>query len=235
MCLRIKINLFLLLFIFSTVSALALTKEIRKNKKGYIKFIPSDEYIKLDLNNGNTIELPKYKKITDPQLFSYFSFGNPLNSTFDYSTQSMEDVFAKRKELKSLSEKLGVQLSNTDYLDFYREAADWLGTRYRMGSMSRNAVDCSGFTNIIYNKVFNKQIPRQSAAIANNLTETLSVDELHPGDLVFFATRGRNYINHVGIYLGEGHFVHASIKGVKVSDLSDGYYKKTFCKAGRIN
>lgn len=117
----------------------------------------------------------------------------------------------------------------------YREVADWLGTRYRRGGMSRKAVDCSGFTNIIYKTVFGQQLDRVSTTIAKNVKETITnKEDLEPGDMVFFSTFKKKYINHVGVYIGDGKFIHASIKkGVIVSSLREGYYSTAWRKGGR--
>ena len=100
--------------------------------------------------------------------------------------------------------------------------------------MSRKAVDCSGFTNIIYKNVYGMQLDRVSTAIAKNVKESISKEDLEPGDMVFFSTFRKKYINHVGVYIGDGKFIHASIKhGVIVSSLTEGYYSKAWRKGGR--
>ncbi len=197
-----------------------------------IELVQSSKSINITTKNGE-LSLPYYKKKEIYQPLAV-SISNKLHLREDISVDLLKTKLEERKELEVLSEKLGIKDLDANYLDFYREVADWLGTRYRMGSMSSKAVDCSGFTKIIYNKIFEIDLPRTSRDMSNTLRESLGLDELLPGDLVFFATRGKKYINHVGMYIGEGHFVHASIKGVKVSDLTDGYYKKTWRKAGRV-
>lgn len=223
-----------LLLILIAVSAYTFPIKHDVSDHRIVKIVPSDEYIAIPFTNNRILSLPKYETYFFQPVPLIQSLENKLDLGGDFSYDAYCKEMAIREEKEKLSEKLGIETISDDYLDFYREVSTWLGTRYRMGSMSRKAVDCSGFTNIIYNKVFHKEIPRVSTAIANNLSEELPVDQLAPGDLVFFITRGRKRINHVGMYLGEGQFVHASIKGVKVSDLNDGYYKRTFCKAGKI-
>ncbi len=78
------------------------------------------------------------------------------------------------------------------------------------------------------------QLDRVSTAIAKNVKESISKDDLEPGDMVFFSTFKKKYINHVGVYIGDGKFIHASIKhGVIVSSLAEGYYSKAWRKGGR--
>lgn len=144
---------------------------------------------------------------------------------------------SQEKEIEILSEKLGIAIPDASLLSLYREVGNWLGTRYRRGGMSRKGVDCSGFTNIIYNSVFDKKIERVSYDIAKSVKESLPISELLPGDLVFFATnRRKKSINHVGVYLGNGYFAHASCKyGVIVSSLAEGYYNRVWKKGGRLD
>lgn len=146
------------------------------------------------------------------------------------------------KEVANLSGKLGIKLSNQDKEDdknmpLYAESSLWLGIPYRHGGLSRRGVDCSGFVYLMYQKVYGKKIPRSTADLSRMKMQKVSKGNLQTGDLVFFATssKNKNRINHVGIYLKEGCFVHASTsKGVIVSRLDEGYYSRTWKQAGRI-
>lgn len=206
-------------------------------QSGLIQLIQSDEYINLEFETGNSVSLPRYKMVLAdiPHSIESVSFDEKfVNDTCNL--KELRSQLALQDEIQQLSEKLGINITDTQYIDLYRETVDWLGTRYRRGGMSHKAVDCSGFTNLIYKAVYNKKLPRVSRAIANTVKQPVPVEQLVPGDLVFFATLGKKYINHVGVYLGDGHFVHASIKGgVKVSPLSDGYYKRALRKAGPVD
>lgn len=108
-----------------------------------------------------------------------------------------------------------------------------IGTRYRYGSASRKATDCSGFALQNYKKV-GVNLPRRSRDQAH-VGSAVSKGELKPGDLVFFHTGRSRRVNHVGIYKGNGEFVHASsAKGrVRVDKLSDGYYAGRYVGARR--
>lgn len=144
-------------------------------------------------------------------------------------------------QVAQLSKKLGIQLKNTDKEDdrnmpLYAESSLWLGTRYWHAGLSRKGVDCSGFTFLMYKKVYRKTIPRSTADLSKMNMQSISKNNLKAGDLVFFATsKDKRKINHVGIYLKDGCFIHASTsKGVIVSHLDEGYYSKTWKKGGRI-
>lgn len=200
-----------------------------------VKLVKLSEDINLMMDNGNLVSLPRFDKVLIDKSLSVISKTDVVFEN-EVSADVLKEKLSLQKEMNQLSKKLGVDVQDASLINLYREAADWLGTRYRRGGMSRKGVDCSGFTNIIYNTVFDKKIERVSFDIANNLKESLSVDKLSPGDLVFFATnRRKSSINHVGVYLGDGHFVHASTKhGVIVSSLNEGFYQKTWRKGGKV-
>lgn len=178
--------------------------------------------------NGATIYLPKIKKEI-VRLNWTGAYTNIPN--FEEEEIALRE---ERNELKELSKKLGMQLQNPKHLDLYREAASWLGTRYRWAGNTKKGTDCSGLTGKILKDVYNKDVDRSSHIIANNLKEEVKADYLLPGDLVFFTTLRKKRISHVGVYLGEGNFIHASRKGVIVSNLDEDYYARTYNKAGRI-
>lgn len=110
---------------------------------------------------------------------------------------------------------------------------EWMGVRYRSGGSSKNGIDCSGFTATIYAGYFGLQLPRTSKQ-QYEVCERVEPENLRAGDLLFFNTRGRG-VSHVGIYLGNNKFIHASVSsGVIVSDRYEPYYLKRFLGAGRL-
>lgn len=138
---------------------------------------------------------------------------------------------------QALSQRLGVRVSADDYRYLYAEAAAWLGAPYRRGGISKRGVDCSGFVSVVYGKVYNKRLSRSSADILKNNCRKIKKSKLREGDLVFFRTgKSKKKIpTHVGIYLKNGKFVHASTsRGVTVSSLSEPYYIRTWLTGGRV-
>lgn len=110
----------------------------------------------------------------------------------------------------------------------------WLNTPYRYGGMSASGIDCSGFSTMIFLEVLNYQLPRR-AIDQSALGNSVNKDQLKTGDLVFFQIGKSRAISHVGIYLDNGKFAHASTsKGVIYSDLDDPYYSSTYRGAKRI-
>jgi cell wall-associated NlpC family hydrolase len=115
-----------------------------------------------------------------------------------------------------------------------RRALGYLGARYCYGGSGSRGFDCSGFTSYIYRQ-HGISLPHNSAA-QYRVGKPVSRSELRPGDLVFFRTRG-NRISHVGIYIGNGKFVHASsARGrVRIDTLTSGYYHQRYVGARRIS
>ncbi|MBP2116184.1 MULTISPECIES: C40 family peptidase [Paenibacillus] len=107
-----------------------------------------------------------------------------------------------------------------------------IGTKYVSGGTSTNGFDCSGFTMYVFDKI-GINLPHQSGS-QYQMGSAVSRDEMRPGDLVFFNTSGKG-ISHVGIYVGDGEFAHASSsRGVTISSLSDSYYVNRYVGAKRI-
>jgi len=112
-------------------------------------------------------------------------------------------------------------------------ATSLLGTPYSYGSSGPNSFDCSGFTSYVFNKV-GISLPHNAAAQASLGTHVEKTD-LQPFDLVLFSYYGSKGINHVGIYVGEGKFIHASTsEGVRCNSLNDDYYLSNYRGARRI-
>jgi cell wall-associated NlpC family hydrolase len=138
---------------------------------------------------------------------------------------------------KSNCSKLGVNASSTDNARLYSECASWLGASYKYGGTTKSGVDCSGLVYMVYKAVFGKTLTRQSAGMLTDNCTRITKSQLREGDLVFFRTDGKKSStpNHVGIYLKENKFIHASTsKGVVVSDLLQSYYVTNWITGGRV-
>lgn len=140
------------------------------------------------------------------------------------------------RELAKAAVRLDMDISREDNHRLYVEAADWIGVPYRSGGNSKRGTDCSGFTSSIYKKVYHKKLQRSSEGQRTKNCHKVSKKRLEEGDLVFFHNgRKKRTATHVGIYLKEGRFVHASSsRGVTVSDLGDAYYRKRWMQGGRV-
>ncbi|OTA16186.1 lipoprotein [Xenorhabdus vietnamensis] len=141
-------------------------------------------------------------------------------------TQKHYLLQASQDEFETLINSLDVK---SKILNQY---ADWKGVVYRFGGNSKRGIDCSAFVQRTFHDQFGLELPR-STLEQQNLGQTISRSKLQVGDLVLFKTGVR--MRHVGIYIGNNQFVHASTSnGVIVSKLTDTYWNKRFYSARRV-
>jgi cell wall-associated NlpC family hydrolase len=124
------------------------------------------------------------------------------------------------------------ELTNQRLLIFMDQ---WYGVHYQYGGSTKDGIDCSAFASLLLADVYDvKKLPRISAD-QYTATRHIPKRDLKEGDLVFFHTLGKGHrVTHVGVYLYNNRFIHASIAGVQISDLSDGYYLHHYVGAGRV-
>ena len=128
---------------------------------------------------------------------------------------------------------MNMEVENLPSRSLLETVDSWYGVRYRTGGNTHSGVDCSGFTCAVYAALYGFALPRVSRD-QYNLSRKISTTELQEGDLVFFNTKG-NGVSHVGVYLGNNKFIHASVsRGVMVSGLLEPYYLQRFVGGGRI-
>lgn len=110
----------------------------------------------------------------------------------------------------------------------------WIGVPYRYGGTSRKSVDCSGLVYLVFNELNKARMPRSTRRL-KNLGYPVAPEQSRPGDLVFFSLGHRGTIDHVGICLGGGTFVHASSsKGVTNARLGDDYFRTRIAMVRRV-
>jgi len=128
---------------------------------------------------------------------------------------------------------LDVPVEEVNNEKLFQFIESWYGTPYRYGGFTKEGIDCSGFAQAFMSSIYQVNVPRISAEQYNQ-TKRISRRELREGDLVFFKTSGTS-ISHVGIYLRNNKFVHASTTGgVMINDLNDDYYARRFAGSGRV-
>ncbi len=130
---------------------------------------------------------------------------------------------------------LDVEVESLKNLSLFGFIDDWFGTRYCMGGNTKKGIDCSGLTSSLLLTVYGFVVPR-TARMQYKISEHIKKNDLEEGDLVFFHTHGRGrVVTHVGLYLDNNYFVHASTsQGVTISSLDDTYYAKRFICGGRV-
>jgi murein DD-endopeptidase / murein LD-carboxypeptidase len=131
------------------------------------------------------------------------------------------------QEIVGISKK---ELKNSKLYSFIDE---WYASPYKYGGCMKTGIDCSCFTSMLYDKVYGIKTPRTAGELYKE-SEKIKTHQLKEGDLLFFIINGKN-VSHVGVYLKNDLFVHASTsKGVIINSLNDTYYKKNFYAAGRL-
>lgn len=115
----------------------------------------------------------------------------------------------------------------------YSFIEDWQGTQYQYGGLSKNGIDCSGLVYLAFRDVYGLDIPRVTGQLLDIIKRKYE-GKLREGDLVFFDFDNQKF-SHVGIYLQNGYYFHASTSsGVRVSKLHDPYTYKYFSRGGSI-
>ncbi len=105
-------------------------------------------------------------------------------------------------------------------------AYSWLNTPYRYGGNNRNGIDCSSLAQNIYAQAYHYSLPRTSKEQYKK-GQVVRISWIRAGDLIFFKSNRTAKLDHVGVYLGDGKFIHATRqKGVIISDLNTSYYKE---------
>lgn len=156
-----------------------------------------------------------------------------LHKKTQSKTSKVENLNHSTDVRSKYAEIIGVPASTLTNKALYNFIDDWYGVSYRFGGNDKNGVDCSGFAGALYSEVYHKNIPRTTGEIAKQ-SKKISKEKLQEGDLVFFDINGKKG-SHMGVYLTNGKFVHASTsKGVIISDLNNPYYQKAYGFGARI-
>jgi murein DD-endopeptidase / murein LD-carboxypeptidase len=141
--------------------------------------------------------------------------------------------YAVSNSQKSFAESLGLTEKQVKQSRLYTFIDEWYGAPYRYGGCRKSGIDCSCFVNTLYDQVYGKKVGRSSNEIFNQC-KMLSIREAREGDLVFFKINSKT-VSHVGIFITNKLFIHASTsRGVILNNLDEAYYKKFFFCAGRL-
>ena len=130
--------------------------------------------------------------------------------------------------------QMDIAVEEMNNIPLLQKIDEWWGTPYLYGGSSKRGVDCSYFTLDVMNAIYNTNLKR-TAAEQYTQSEKIDWTDLKEGDLIFFKTDASRSITHVGIYMTNNKFVHASTsQGVTISDLSEPYWQKRLYSLGRV-
>ena len=126
---------------------------------------------------------------------------------------------------------LNIEVELVKNVALFRIIDEWYGVKYLFGGATKNGIGCSALMQVFFTALYGISLPR-TAKMQYDFSRRVSRTELKEGDLLFFNTRGG--VSHVGMYLTNNKFVHASARGVAISDMFDPYYAARLIGAGRI-
>ncbi|MEW6509010.1 MAG: NlpC/P60 family protein [Bacteroidota bacterium] len=196
-------------------------KESKESSKSSVRFSSSDTL----KSKKNTIAQPD---------FDFPEIPDSALDEFDEVPVETEPV-DKSKFIGNLDKLKSYNFPFTSREKILFEIIKFLDTPYKYGGNTENGIDCSAFTKQVFQNSVEVELPR-STREQFKIGENISKYDLKFGDLIYFNTTKRSYPGHVGIYLGDDQFVHASRSlGVIVSNLNDPYYKKRFIGARRVD
>ncbi|MCF8450175.1 MAG: C40 family peptidase [Taibaiella sp.] len=160
---------------------------------------------------------------------------NPVAAAREEKTEPVSfDLVSDNLVGNKYAEMIGLDHNVTSNKQLYRFIDKWHGTNYRYGGQTIAGIDCSGFSQKLYDEVYHIELTRTAQDQYNNSKREKKADSAEEGDLVFFRERGKR-ITHVGVYLANKYFIHSSTSsGVMISNLDEEHWHKQFVGIGKM-
>jgi hypothetical protein len=173
---------------------------------------------------------PVQVQVSDPKaVFSDLRFSNRKTVLPTLASAAIENASSLQIKYALLLDQEVEQVIN---LSLFKVLDEWMGTKYHLGGSSKSGIDCSALMQVLFSSIYGITLPR-TAREQFSIAHKISRAELREGDLVFFNTIGG--VSHVGMYLQNNKFIHASSVGVTISDLYEDYWMKRFIGVGRVD
>ena len=158
-----------------------------------------------------------------------------INKNYEMMPVNLSDIEKANWLQIKYSLKMDIAVEEIKNIPLLQKIDEWWGTPYVLGGNSKNGVDCSYFTLDVMRDIYKVNLKR-TAAEQYEQSVKIEWNNLKEGDLIFFKTEGRRRISHVGIYLANNKFAHASTsQGVTIGDLTDPYWQRRLYSLGRTN
>ena len=159
----------------------------------------------------------------------------PVSKNYEMMPSNLSEVEKANWLQLKYSIKMDIAVEEIKNIPLLQKIDEWWGTPYVLGGNSKNGVDCSYFTLDVMKDIFKVNLKR-TAAEQYEQSFKIEWNDLKEGDLIFFKTEGRRRISHVGIYIANNKFAHASTsQGVTIGDLTDPYWQRRLYSLGRVN
>ena len=155
----------------------------------------------------------------------------------NHGTMEIPDAYYNKENdavIDKYAEMIILDPDDVKNFPLYKFIDQWYGVRYKWGGTGPNGIDCSAFSQKLYGKIYSVNILRTARQQHRTCEKVGDIDEATEGDLVFFRIHHIR-ISHVGVYLANGYFVHASRShGVVISSLNDHYWRSRYAGCGRV-
>jgi lipoprotein Spr len=229
----------------SSLASCSSLKNISSNVQAKAQKLTSKNPIAQDINKGNNaggeIEFLTNISVTPGKIYIKNESDGLSTEPVTSSATNYEKMPSNLSEVEKLnwlqlkySIKMDIAVESIMNIPLLQKIDEWWGTPYSLGGSTKNGVDCSYFTLDVMKDIYKVNLKRTAAEQYEQSTK-IEWNDLKEGDLIFFKADGRRNISHVGIYLANNKFAHASTsQGVTISDLSDPYWQRRLYSLGRV-